>query len=72
MLERSTRRAVDFGLPTKTVVELKELVEDLKVAIQVAIDDANAKPRKDDPALNDVISSIVALFQSELIAEKNK
>ena len=72
VLYKTREVVIDFGLPNQKVDALKELVADLKVAIQVAIDDANSKPRKDDPVLNDVISNIVALFQNELNAEKNK
>ena len=49
---------VDYGLDVKALTELEEKVEDLSTAIQVAIDEANAKGRDNDPVLDKVAHSI--------------
>lgn len=72
VLYKTREVTIDYGLPVERVEALKTLVGDLGVAIQVAIDDANAKPRKDDPALNDVIGKIVAIFDDTLQGNPQK
>ncbi|MFO0660247.1 MAG: hypothetical protein U0165_10505 [Polyangiaceae bacterium] len=52
------RVEIDFGLEVRRVQALEELVSDLGTAIQVAIDDANAKPHESDPVLAGVIDAI--------------
>ena len=72
VLYKTREVTIDYGLPVERVEALKTLVGDLGVAIQVAIDDANAKPRKDDPVLNDVIGKIVAIFDDTLQGDPQK
>lgn len=57
---------IDFGLPVKIVTDLQQLTSDLSTAIQCAIDEANMKGQSADPVLDDVMSRIVALFESGL------
>ena len=72
VLYKTREVTIDYGLPVQRIEALKTLVGDLSVAIQVAIDDANAKPRKDDDVLNDVIGKIVAVFDGELQGDAQK
>jgi hypothetical protein len=57
---------IDFGFDVVLLERLKELSGDLKTAIQVAIDDANAKGQKEDPVLEKVISEVRQVFQNLL------
>ena len=42
------------------------MVGDLDAAIQVAIDEANAKPHANDPVLNDVVAKVADAFRKEI------
>lgn len=57
---------IDHGLPMSSIVELKEMIADLDLAIQVAIDEANAKTHQEDELLNTTISQIVVAFTSAI------
>jgi hypothetical protein len=66
-LEQSTQVVeIDFGLDARQVERLQELTVDLGTAIQVAIDEANAKGHETDPVLNGVIDGIRKVFRSLL------
>ncbi|MBQ4079204.1 MAG: hypothetical protein IIU43_06675 [Thermoguttaceae bacterium] len=57
---------VDYGLPVAKITALREMVGDLDAAIQVAIDEANAKPHANDPVLNDVVAKVADAFRKEI------
>jgi hypothetical protein len=57
---------VDHGIPVSVIERLKEMVGDLKTAIQVAIDDANSKGQESDPVLDRVIEEIRLKLESQL------
>ncbi|MEL7266522.1 MAG: hypothetical protein AAFP69_17170, partial [Planctomycetota bacterium] len=57
---------IDFGIEVDVLNDLKEMVGDLKTAIQVAIDLANAKGHEADTVLEDVIGKITQQLQSQL------
>lgn len=54
---------IDYGLEVAVLERLKELSGDLKTAIQVAIDDANAKGQKNDPVLEKLIADVRQVFE---------
>ena len=54
---------VDYGLPAAKITALREMAGDLDAAIQVAIDEANAKPHANDPVLNDVAAKVADAFR---------
>jgi hypothetical protein len=49
---------IDFGIDGRQLETLREMVVDLGTAIQVAIDEANARGHEPDPVLNGVIDGI--------------
>ncbi|GAB4538181.1 MAG: hypothetical protein Tsb0014_27620 [Pleurocapsa sp.] len=51
---------IDYGLDIKLVNELAEMIDDLETAIQIGIDEANAKGRENDRVIDDVINRISA------------
>ena len=53
---------IDFGLDVKLINELNEMVTDLGISIQSAIDEANTKGHDTDTVLNSVVSNIQAVF----------
>lgn len=57
---------IDFGLAPKKLQKLEELVLDLGTAIQVAIDEANAKGHERDPLVEEVIQKICGQFSAVL------
>ncbi|MEY3457982.1 MAG: hypothetical protein RL215_1139 [Planctomycetota bacterium] len=59
---------IDFGLEIEVLERLKGLVGDLRIAVQVAIDDANAKGHGNDVLLERVIAGIRAQLESALPA----
>jgi hypothetical protein len=59
---------IDYGLEPRRLQELQELVTDLGTAIQVAIDEANARGHEPDPLLAGVISGIRDVFRAALPA----
>jgi hypothetical protein len=67
ILEYTTQKVeVDHGIPVLVIERLKEMVGDLKTAIQVAIDDANSKGQESDPVLDRVIEEIRLKLESQL------
>ena len=63
-LQYSTRKVtIDRGLKAEKILQLKDLLEDLQLAIQVAIDEANTKPHDEDAELKRVIAGIKEKFQ---------
>jgi hypothetical protein len=57
---------IDFGLSAKKLQKLEELVLDFGTAIQVAIDEANAKGHDRDPLLEEVIQKICGQLSAVL------
>ena len=57
---------VDYGLPVRLTQALEEMVTDLGTAIQVAIDEANARGHEEDPELARVIGAICKVFDDML------
>lgn len=57
---------IDFGLEIEVIERLKGLVGDLKIAVQVAIDDANSKGHQNDSVLERVIAGIREKLDSVL------
>jgi hypothetical protein len=57
---------IDFGIEPRRLTEVQELVADLGTAIQVAIDEANARGHERDPVLDGVIASIRTVFRTAL------
>jgi hypothetical protein len=57
---------IDFGLSAKKILRLEEMVLDLGTAIQVAIDEANAKGHSQDPVLEDVVQKLCGQLSSIL------
>ena len=66
VLYQTREVTIDYGLPADKIAALKEMVGDLETAVQVAIDEANAKAHPGDPVLNGVISKIVDAFKKEI------
>lgn len=62
----SQRIEIDYGLDVRTFQVIEELVMDLDTAIQVAIDEANARGREKDPVLTDTIDGICKVFAQAL------
>lgn len=70
ILESTSQQVeIDFGLPIEVIDRLKELVSDLRIAVQVAIDDANAKGHQNDALLDNVIAGIRAKLESVIPAD---
>ena len=57
---------MDHGIQIAVIEKLKEMVGDLKTAIQVAIDDANSKGQESDPVLDRVIEEIRLKLEGQL------
>ena len=57
---------IDYGFPVLVIKAMKELLSDLSTAIQVAIDEANARPQKKDEELERVIDGITEVFEKQL------
>ncbi|MBF0290001.1 MAG: hypothetical protein HQM14_19465 [SAR324 cluster bacterium] len=57
---------IDYGLEAATLNTLEEMVEDFGTAIQVAIDQANAKGRENDPLIDQIIRDINQTFVAKL------
>lgn len=57
---------IDYGLTYQQKAALTDLVSDFGTAIQIAIDEANGLPQKDDKELNRVMHDILDLFRKEL------
>ena len=67
ILQNQTRTiTIDYGLPIATVDELQSMLDDLKTAIQIAIDQANGQNRSEDETLNDVAKGILAAFATKI------
>ena len=57
---------IDYGIEIKILNELKEMIDDLGTAVQIAIDEANTKGRENDPIVDNVISQIEAILLAKL------
>lgn len=57
---------IDYGIEIKILNELKEMIDDLGTAIQIAIDEANTKGRENDPIVDNVINQIEAILLAKL------
>ena len=57
---------IDYGLEVGLLERLRSLAGDLKTAIQVAIDDANAKGQENDPVLEAVIRGVRKVLDDAL------
>jgi hypothetical protein len=67
VVESTTQKIeVDHGIQIAVIEKLKEMVGDLKTAIQVAIDDANSKGQESDPVLDRVIEEIRLKLEGQL------
>lgn len=66
VLYQTREVTIDYGLNCDKIDALREMAEDLDVAIQVAIDQANAKEHAEDALLNDVIARITDAFKSTI------
>ncbi len=66
VLYQTRQVTIDHGLATSKIVALKEMVGDLESAIQIAIDEANAKPHDQDETLNKTIGLITAAFNNAI------
>lgn len=67
VLETTTQTVeIDYGIEIAILERLRELAGDLKTAIQVAIDEANAKGHETDPVLEGVIKGVRKVFDDLL------
>jgi hypothetical protein len=53
---------IDYGIDVRLLNNLAEMITDLGTAIQIAIDEANAKGHKPDKVLEKVIDDIRMVF----------
>jgi len=57
---------IDFGLDPRQLQRLQELLVNLGTAIQVAVDEANARGHEPDPVIDAVIDGVRQVFRSAL------
>ncbi|MBQ9874534.1 MAG: hypothetical protein IJM30_08720 [Thermoguttaceae bacterium] len=66
VLYQTREITVDYGLPADKIADLKETVGDLATAVQVAIDEANAKTHPNDPELDAIVDKVVDVFRRRI------